>query len=291
MRHDSKVHGSVDTAQAVNTPPDKDGQASSLESLTPVERASLGMALDHLATRLANIETALAAKNPAASDSRRTLVEITKIVLGGWPTFGLAFLILFYAPLRDAINAIPEKVRTADEIGVMGVSLKSSLRIEAEKAGTIQLSKTLPTLTPAAVELLLRGTRDFNSLIGFAHENDRVVRISLPSEQLLSVLHELHSKELIFIRTSNADFAPDGVDAVRKTIENLHRQFPGKESPAGFGGEGQVLWNLDTPPAKFVLPRLSWALTDLGKKGVDVILRAVSSQLAPVNSKDIKRAK
>src|SRR5437763_1732689 len=88
------------------------------------------------------------------SKDRSAFLDLCKVVFGGWPALGFLFLLLFYSPLRDALNAIPDKVRTADEIGVLGVSLKSTIRAEAARIGESKLSDTIPRLSSSAIELL-----------------------------------------------------------------------------------------------------------------------------------------
>src|SRR5262249_16870672 len=217
---------------------------------------------------------------PGSTGSSGGWLELFKIVLGGWPAFGLLFMLLFYRPVRDAINAIPEKVRSADEIGVLGVSLKNTIRVEAEKIGAIQLSETLPTLSPAAVEFLLRGSRGFNSLLGYGpDESDprKVKAIWFPTEQTLKTLEELEAKKLIAVRLDSGS-GDDTVAKLRSAITTFRNEHPSTEG--GYSGQEQVRLELRTPAA-ITLPNFNWRPTDLGKNAVNIILKAVSTQLAP----------
>lgn len=245
----------------------------------PIERASLSMSLEHLARRLASLEAVIAAKPPGPTRVLPSVVEVAKVVFGGWPAFGLLFLILFYGPLRDAISAIPEKVKAADEIGVLGVSLKSTLRREAERAGAITLSETLPALSASAVELLLRATPNYNGLVAYSSEDQKIARVWFPGDALLSTLAELETKQLIRL-TSGPPSGPSepGTDHVRGLVADFKRRYPGREGSPG--DTSQILWELNTP-TKLEVPQIGWRLTDLGTKAVDVILKAVSSQLDP----------
>lgn len=247
-----------------------------INGMGPVERANLVAHLGLISQRLAEVETRLKG-NPERGSASKSWLEFSKVLLGGWPAFGLLFLLLFYAPVRDALNAIPDKVRSAEEIGVLGVSLKNRIRVEAEKIGAIQLSETLPTLTPAAVEFLLRGSRGYNSLISYSQEADLLKTIWLPSEQTLRILEELESKKLIAIELdSNAD---DSVAALREAIAEFRRKYPVREEE-GYNEPDQVRLELANP-TKMSAPRYSWQPTELGKNAVNVILKAVSAQLTP----------
>jgi hypothetical protein len=261
-----------------------------LRAIGPIERANLATLLEHVANRISSLESKTVTKPHEDKETAKTLIELAKVLFGGWPAFGLVFLVLFYGPLRDAINAIPEKVKTAEEIGVLGMmSLKTTLRVEAEKMGAVQLSETLPALTPSAVELLLRASRESNLLIAFGYNSSGLLStVVFPSEQLISTLEELEFKKLITVHTGGPIDNPEGVKKLRDEIVEFRKLFPGKELLTSMAG--QVMWQLDSPQ-KAEIPKLSWRLTDLGKKAVDVILKAVSSQLSPQNAKTTKASK
>jgi hypothetical protein len=269
---------------------DHDGSASRPETIvdrrdppqsspSSVEGVALAISLDQLGRRLSSLEAAVA--NTKATDGRGgTLAELAKAALGGWPAFGLVFLVLFYSPLRDAIKAIPEKVKTADEITALGVSLKTSLKTEAERIGAVSLSQTLPSLSPAAVELLLRARPDSNSLVSYTMDRDMISTVHWPSEQAFGTLEELERQGLVktWASIGSGDSPREGVPALRSEIAAFRRNYPGSEDLVA--RQGEVSWKLQRQQ-KLNAPILSWQLTDLGKKAVDVILRAVSIQLSP----------
>jgi hypothetical protein len=188
-------------------------------------------------------------------------------------------MLLFYVPLRDAINAIPEKVKSADEIGVLGVSLKTTLRVEAEKIGAFQLSETLPALTPVAVEVLLRASRHYNTLISYSTEGDLVKTIWLPSEKRLATLEELEAQDLITVDVDGTD-EPESTEELRAAIVAFRKKYPGRESDENsFSDEELITWKLDRAQV-METPHYNWKLTHLGGEARDVIVKAVSSQLA-----------
>ncbi len=157
-----------------------------IHQMGPVERANLVAHLALISQRLSDVEALLKARPTESSSASKSWLEFLKVLFSGWPAFGLLFMLLFYVPVRDAINAIPEKVKSADEIGVLGVSLKNTIRVEAEKVGAIQLSETLPTLSPAAVEFLLRASRDYNALVSFSKQSELLKSIRTYARAILS---------------------------------------------------------------------------------------------------------
>lgn len=246
----------------------------------PIERANLVAHLGLISQRLSEVERHLKAKPADAASSSKTWLEFAKVVLGGWPAFGLLFMFLFYSPIRDAINAIPEKVRSADEIGVMGVSLKNTIRVEAERVGAVQLSETLPALTPAAVEFLLRGSRDYNSLVSYSLDSSDpklIAAIWLPSQQTIKILQELEAKKLVAIYLNINQEAP--VSDLLQAIEDLKRSYPTRDA-GSFSDPDRVRLELQKP-TKLRPPNFNWKHTDLGKNAVSIIFKAVSAQLTP----------
>src|SRR4051812_23804017 len=83
------------TSQRVADPPDTSELPSDLETIGPVERASLMEYFGLISRRLSQLEDAVRAKQ---TDSPRTAswIEFSKIVLGGWPVFGLLLIVMFY---------------------------------------------------------------------------------------------------------------------------------------------------------------------------------------------------
>ncbi|MFZ1219808.1 MAG: hypothetical protein WAO00_10970 [Chthoniobacterales bacterium] len=221
-------------------------------------------------------EADLRAKPPKGS----FLIEFFKVIFGGWPALGLLFLILFYAPLRDALNAIPEKVKNAAEVGAFGVSLKSTVQVEAAKLGAGNLSETIPRLSGAAIELLLRAPRGTEALVVtrfYTSGDSQKESVEFPSSSYIEALSELQVQGLIELCSDDCKIT--GVDA-RRIIDNFIKTHPGQE--IGSMRDEVMVWLLTKSLAsKDPPPVLNWRLTDLGTKAVGVILRAVSTELAP----------
>lgn len=251
----------------------------------PVHSVALAIALRDMAQRLASVEEKFEADRRAKPPKGTSLIEFSKVIFGGWPVLGFVFLFLFYAPLRDALNAIPEKVKTASEIGALGVSLKSTFQVEAAKLGATNLSETLPTLSAGAIELLLRAPRGAERLVnlrydGYLGEGRQSWLIDLPSAWKLDAISELAAQRLIVLESSSQTLT--GNEA-RLLIEEFLKKNPGRESPST--DYQRMIWK---PTISFQdtrgTPNIEWQLTDLGKKALEVILKAVSIELAPKTS-------
>lgn len=256
----------------------------------PVHMMGVAIALRDIAQRLLSVEERLDKNRDAGSRKGATFIEFCKVVFGGWPALGFLFLLLFYSPLREALNAIPEKVKTAEEIGMLGVSLKSTIQVEAAKLGESNLSATIPSLSSAAIELLLRAPRKLESLISYtytANEQREYDAILFPSPSVVAAMSELQAQGLIEIETYGRGTRKFTGANTRELIDEFRRTHPGREEPSF--RDGRAIWKLNTPlPRSTKIPMLTWQLTDLGKKAVEIILKAVSTELAPTPSRKSK---
>ena len=271
----------TDTKETPTT--QSNGSVTLKEELDSVEMVGVAMALRGVARRLIDLEEKLDAQREGTPRRGGRFLEFSKIVFGGWPALGFLFIILFYFPLRDALNAIPEKVKTADEIGVLGVSLKSTIRVEAAKLGETKLSETIPSLSNAAIELLLRAPHNGEGLVSYtANDQNQLVRIHFPSASVLAALSELQTHGLVDITPMGSQWKDRKAtgSAISESFEQFRSIHPGTEEASY--GEDRASWTLNSPlPKGTEIPDFSWELSDLGKKGVDVILKAVSTELAP----------
>ena len=254
-----------------------------VQGMGPIERVNLVAHLSLISQRLAQLEDRLKTNPNEGGYAGKSWLEFFKILLGGWPAFGLLFMLLFYIPVRDAINAIPEKVKSANEIGVLGVSLKNTIRVEAEKIGAIQLSETIPDLSPAAVEWLLRGSNEFNSLVAYGIEPGSQLKKSIwiPNEQTLKILEELENKKLIGISIDPLNKEDDSVVALRQEIKALMRKNPSIQDQYTGKDQAQRIELKFPIKEKISDIRWQWRPTDLGKNAINIILKAVSAQLTP----------
>src|SRR5438270_777724 len=131
-----------------------------------------GLFVNELSLRLHELQRSIDRQEKPKELSWGTqLIDLLKSALTGWPTLVILFLILFYRPIRDALNSIPEKVRSAEEIQMAGVSLKGAIKKEATRVGEIALSETIPRLSSSALEFLLQVPRGGDQLWSFSPDN------------------------------------------------------------------------------------------------------------------------
>ena len=271
----------IDPSESTST--QSNGSPGLKDDIGSVSMIGVGIALRDVARHLTELEHKVEAQREAASRRGGSFLELLKILFSGWPAFALLFIVVFYFPLRDALNAIPDKVKGADELSVLGVSLKSTIKKEAAKLGEIKLSETLPSLSSAAIELLLRAPRNGEGVVSYTpNDANQYVKIHFPSPSVLDALSELQAQGLVEIEA----FGPTqnnrkvtGAE-VTESINKFRAAHPGSEEPSF--GDDRATWVLNSPlPRENRIPEFSWKLSELGKKGVDVILKAVSTELAP----------
>jgi hypothetical protein len=258
------------------------------DALPTTERGSSELVLlGRMSEQLRSIEAQLAKPGEDKTSAAMFVLEVFKVALGGWPVLGLVFLILFYVPIRAALNAIPEKVRTADEIGLPGgLSLKSSIKAEATRSGLRSLAETLPELSPAAIEMLLGAQRSTGEpglqLVSWSGE-DQTTTAYFPGEQVFNTLQELQSKGLVSVQSG---YPPQplakGIAAAKAAIAEYKHKHPGKPVPTD---KDRNAWQFTNPPkgnpAQWAQLSIYWELTDVGRQAYDVIVRAVATSLAP----------
>ncbi|HZH31661.1 MAG TPA: hypothetical protein VEY11_12935 [Pyrinomonadaceae bacterium] len=264
--------------------------AASLEA-GPIERLHLLTLLKDMTNRLGGLEATLSQPGNSEGKSRSQFsLELARILLGGWPAFGFIFLILFYFPLRDALMAIPDRVKTADEIQLPGVSLKSTIKKVAASQGLEGLGETIPKLSSPAIELLLRAPRRGESLVSFTNADDRnhYSAINFPSEPVRKALSELQGKGLIELEGGFGKSGTlDGTNLEGMWSE-LKKRYPGFEESSS--GDDRISWKLSNPLPENTenSPLIMWMLTDTGSQAVDVILKAVSTQLLQAENTNSK---
>ena len=76
--------------------------------------------------KLTSIETKL---SESINPIMLSIVELIKSVLLGWPALGIIFLLLFQDPIGKILEVLPKKLLSANEIGIAGLSLKSTIKL------------------------------------------------------------------------------------------------------------------------------------------------------------------
>ncbi|MDC0744703.1 hypothetical protein [Polyangium mundeleinium] len=248
-----------------------------------IESLHLTAVLRDVTRRVAAIEDALTKKvAPDTKSGASLLLEYLKVVFGGWPALGFLFLLLFYTPLQAALTSIPEKVRTADEIHLAGVSLKSTIKSVAITQGVGPLADKLPQLSGDAIEFLLRAPRAERSLVSFtlSPDSSKWAEVHFPSERFLKALAQLEALGLVelfggFGKRERLDGAK-----LTQLSADFKTKLPGVEQSVP--GSDTITWKLamPIPYADEAVPGLTWTLTSSGAQTVDLILKAVSAELA-----------
>lgn len=213
-------------------------------------------------------------------------LQVAKLVFGAWPAFGFVFLILFYVPLRDVLTSIPDKVKNANEIELPGLSLRSAIRRVAEAEGLSGVARAIPQLSSSAVEYLLRAPRVYGEgVISYSYSpgSEGVYDILMfPTVQALQSMAELEKVGFVALseREPSGSYRNIRGEELIPAFERLRRQFPGEEEIRP--KEERVYWRLKKgfPRDQQVLPSVTWTLTESGRQGIVVIVRAVATELA-----------
>lgn len=261
------------------------------DSFGSLERLHLVQVLDSVASRLAVVEAAVVKdRDGSRGGSLGTLVlEAAKVILGGWPAFGFLFLLLFYSPLNDVLRSIPDKVRSANEIALPGLSLKSTIERVATSQGLAGLGQAIPELSSGAIDLLFKAPRrgESVSLISFTNSTDEetFTAFSLPSPDTVLALGELVERGFISLhgalseasRSSDVNLNRQDLD---RLLSQIKQRFPGHVELNTSGDRSS--WRLDTPLRRDWRdrPQVMWALTESGAQAVEIVLSAVSAELA-----------
>lgn len=246
---------------------------------SPSNTVGVVIAMNEVGRRLAAIEESLATKQSAASKTNSALLEVLKVLFGGWPAFALILLVLFYVPLRDALNEIPDKVRKAKDISVATISLKSTIRDEAVKLGTPNLADTVPRLSADATVMLLHARADSSGLIGMyeREKGEGYYSIELPSLAGFAALEELQRSNLIDL----GGFVDDKevtLDQAAKALTEFRKSHPADEYQTKT--KNRVRWVFHKRvPTTTDIPSFTWELTTLGAKAVEVVASAVHAEL------------
>jgi hypothetical protein len=251
------------------------------DELTIFERFDLSLSLREIGARLKALEAAAEPAKQSYGPGAQFALELLRILLGGWTVFGLLILILFYSPIRAALNQLPDKVKNANEIHLGEFSLKGTIREEALRAGASELSESLPKLSNGAIELLLKTPTNntHEGLIGYA-ENPAgmVVSVSLPSPAIIQTLAELEKVGLIQIFGAGpAGGQPMRTSEIQGIIDDFRMKNPGHA--ADDSRPEVAAWALDHPVAPASMPSINWTATDTGKQAIDIVVKAIAAEL------------
>ena len=262
------------------TQPTTTGAESRVERATPAEAVLLAQ----LAERLTSLETKVTSAILLNRSPVFNMFELVKLVFTGWPAFGLVIVLLFYSPIREALHAIPEKVRSADEIGLVGISLKATVKSEAAKSGVAALGDLLPRLSAGAVELLIQSNKSESIGLTVWTNNKRgnVSMIWLPSDELLGRIGELEAAGFALTETTvRQGNLKTGLAAAKLALHDLKAKYPGTLRNDSTVPDRDVwLVNESTSSPRDENAHIYWRVSPLGKQASEVVVRAVATSLA-----------
>lgn len=257
-----------------------------LESVTTSTSEQSCLAQGQILERLRIIEEKMAANNAPRQSKYQHVIDAVKLILGGWPAVGLIFMVVFYSPIRKSLDAIPKKIETAEELEVAGVSLKKTIKKEAEKTGLDNLAKILPSLSPDAITQLLKANERNNLLMMYGIDNprDSISSLTYPSDSVVRSLHELEKSGLIQFKYFDRDkktSMPTNAESIAKYIKEFKEKYPGTDAAIDLNGSNQRIWKIFSPiendAANMYHP--SWYLTNLGKNASSIITVSVHKTL------------
>nr|WP_299486125.1 hypothetical protein [uncultured Allomuricauda sp.] len=257
----------------------------------PIAQFNINQLLTNLNDKLDSIDKRVGALESPNSSLRKILMDLLKTLVGGWPAFGLVFLILFYSPLKEALNSIPDKVRDASEISVGGVSLKTTIKEVANTKGLDELGVVIPQLSKSALEQLIKAPEHPESLLSYANDVNpsEYKGFYFPNPAYVEVLDELEANGLIRIMGSQNMSLGNNVEmdgnAVKEMLRRVKIDFPGFVDKAYKPNE--IVWKFNVPIQRTSrVPSLNWSLSEDGKKAVSVVVESVSRQLSQTANMD-----
>lgn len=192
------------------------------------------------------------------------LVELLKAA--AWPLLAFAFFLIFRAPISRTIALVPDKLEKAYK-GNIG-SLSWEIRQRAQEQGGSELAARVGTLSPGAVEELIKTPRD--GVMGFVSSFlGRTNAYTIPSETRLAAFRELESAQFLQFRTPLGEWL--------EFVKGLPLQED-KSVKVSYGRTVVATRPL-TPEQYRKLDEQSYQLTPKGKQAVDAIVKAIGEQL------------
>jgi hypothetical protein len=214
------------------------------------------------------------AMEPKAAPPRRTIAHesfslfIDFLKVTSWPLLALTFFLVFRHDIARTIALVPDKLERADK-GNIG-SLSWEIQQRAKEQGGSDLAHRIGTLSPAAIEELIKTPRrGMAGLLGSYPGVGGVRGYVMPSPQRLNGFRELGAAQLIRFT--------EPLDEWLKFVGSL----PLTEDPVGTDSYSRAL-TIRTPLAAEVQRRIDgqdYELTPKGKQAVEAIVQVIGEQL------------
>jgi len=203
-------------------------------------------------------------------EETNTTIEFLKLIIEGiqvlaWPILTVILVLMYNRPLRKMLDSLSSKFSEASKVSIGSLSLE--VQAKAREAGNPKLAREVGTLSPPAIEQLLRTPRVGDMILLSTSDYQGNRNYGLPKLDEMNALRELEQKGFIKFREKLEPFL-DKLHALRNTsIPNSDRVW--------FAASGPVASSTDE---KF--RKQGYTLTDLGHQAVDAIVKAVAAQLA-----------
>ena len=242
-----------------------------------LEQLTLHSLLRALIERVAALEKAVG-DSPRQKGKLDTLGDVAKTLLSSWATFAILVILFFNGPLRDVLKALPDKIRYAQEIGVAGMTLKSTIQQVAVLQGVADVGKAIPAISSTGIQLLFRAPRSEEGILSYGGAG---YDFFIPSDSTIAALQELADKGFVQLegRVMGGNLKPLSGDDLPGLVRDIKQRYPGREE--GGVREGKITWRLATRlPPNAPHPDIMWRLTDAGAAAVNVLITSVGTQLA-----------
>lgn len=246
----------------------------------PIAQFNLYQSLTTITDKLKSIDERVS--NLESPRKGNVFMETFKAIVGGWPAFGLLFLVLFYTPLQKVMDALPKKFEGATEFTMAGISIKTKIQEVADIKGVTAIGKAIPKLSDSAIESLIKAPVREVGLYTYNPKNNMVVHFNFPSPDRIKTLEELLENELININgslTMKGKPEPIKKGELANFISAIKKKYPGTSlNPLD---EPIEAWELKEQfPMDDPKPFLGWGLSEKGKSAVDIILLVVGKSIS-----------
>ena len=198
-------------------------------------------------------------------------LEIAKLVIEAvrvlaWPVLIAILVILFFKPLREIAESFSLKFSEAHKVSIGSLSLE--IEAKAREVGNPELGRQVGSLTPGAVEQLLRTPRSGDMILVSTSDFQQKREYGVPNQDALSSLKELEKKGFLKFRQPLEHFLAE--------LRKLDRSDTNR-------GDSERTWHISPFIAESEgdkrIRDQGYSLTDKGRQAVDTIVKAVASQL------------
>lgn len=205
--------------------------------------------------------------NDRVNDTVAMIVTFVKDV--AWPLIVAIFFVTFHQEIRRTIALIPDKLEKADKANIGTLAWEFQRRAREQGGG--DLARRVGTLSPSAVEVLIRTPRagTITSFLTSYWSSDGLDGYLLPDAERLDAYRELLTAELI---KSAQPF-----DAWMSYVNSLPMQV--KRTGSGTQSKVEIVIGPLTEEQKNKILAQNYQLTPKGEQAVRAIVEVIGDQL------------